>query len=136
MNEKFQKIYNLTYSQKKYNEAILAIENDCTPKNNDISAIEAFCLFETKQYDKAAELYKKINLPFQEGFCYLMMGNISKAKEIWNKTPDSSAVLWGQTVIGIIESKINVKMYAEEEIGAIFKNSLIYVPKLSSKTSN
>lgn len=140
MNEKFQKIYDLTYSQKKYNEAILEIEKDWVKKNNDICLIEAFCLFETKQYDKAAELYKKLNLPFQEGFCYLLTGNITKAKEIWNKTPDSSAVLWGQTVIGIIESKINhfptyfqIRNYLESTLSYLFEAKRYdYIEKLIS----
>ena len=140
MNTKYQKIFYLAYSHKKYNEAILEIENDRIQEVDDISLVKAFCCFETRQYEKAAELYKKINLTFQAGFCYLLLGNLNKTKEIWKNTPDSSASLWGETIIGIIESKINhfptyfqIRNYLESTLSYLFEAKRYdYIEKLIS----
>lgn len=106
MNTQKEKIYELSCFQQDYEGAIAIAQDKKTQKDDDIIQIEAFCYFETQKYQQAAELYQKVGMSFQEGFCRFLSGELEKAREIWNDAQDSPAVLWGQIVVGIIDTQI------------------------------
>lgn len=140
MNKEYKKIYELTYEQKDYNGALEEIEKVNPTSEIELLEIQAFCCFETAQYQKAAQLYQKLGYGFQEGFCKLLNGDEQAAKEIWNKTSESPAVLWGQIIIGILESKIShfptyfqIRNFFESTLSYMFEAQRYeYVEKLVS----
>ena len=68
---------------------------------------KALDLFYKKEYDKAFNLFKKLNLQYECGYCKLIQANLNEAKSIWeNSKIDSPAIKWGLSLIELINLKI------------------------------
>lgn len=66
----------------------------------------ALAYLENQNYDLAAQIYYELDEKYQAGFCELLLGNESKARELWLNAPESSPVEWGRCLIDLINANI------------------------------
>ena len=86
-------------------------------------------ILKTNEYLKSAKIYNALGEKYQEGYCYLLLSNESKASDIWYSANISSPVLWGRALLDIINSQINnvptflqIRNYLEVDIGNFIKS--------------
>jgi len=68
----------------------------------------ALAFFENKNYAEAAKIYYELNKQYQAGYCELLLGNKTKAKELWFNAQNSGAVCWARCLIDLIEVKVGL----------------------------
>jgi tetratricopeptide (TPR) repeat protein len=108
MNAEYLKIYELAYEKKDYETVIDKIKEALSHnEDKNLETVLAFCYTETHRYKEAAELYHKLELNYQEGFCHLLSGNDKKAKEIWLASENNPGIIWGKIIAGILESQVD-----------------------------
>jgi len=74
--------------------------------NSQKTSYFGLILLENGEYQKACDFFKKQKNYYSEGFCHLLQGNLKKAREIWYQAPESPAISWGKTILGIINYKL------------------------------
>ena len=58
-------------------------------------------------FEESAKIYNQLNMPFEEGYCYLLLGNTDRAEEIWNDLGDENPwLLWGCSLIQILKGEL------------------------------
>jgi len=61
-------------------------------------------LFLSGDYTQAAKLYKKLGMPFNEGYCYLLTGDIKKTRALWkNLDENNPQITWGKALLNILD---------------------------------
>ena len=88
------------YAEKNYThlEEHFSASNDC--RDREVLAKIFFLRGELK---KASKLYKELDLPYHQGYCELLSGNIEFTKKLWDSMEDSSAIAaWGNALLGVL----------------------------------
>ena len=58
-------------------------------------------------FEESAKLYNQLKMSFEEGYCYLLLGNIDQAEIIWNDLGDENPwLLWGRSLIEILRGEL------------------------------
>ncbi len=98
--------YQELYVNKNYDKLICYYstqENACEEEKL------AKILMLSGDYAAATKLYKKLNVPFLEGYCELLLGNLSRAKVLWLGISDNNSMIaWGKSLLGILEGHITI----------------------------
>jgi tetratricopeptide (TPR) repeat protein len=93
---------------------------------------------ENNNYQASAEVFREINDKYQEGFCFLLMGNEEQARNLWYSAPDSMPKEWGKCVLEYINLKrdreptfLMVRNFLEFDIGYFIQaNKMKYAENL------
>ena len=98
MNKK--ELFTEFFAKKNYEYLKLELKDSI--KKEEISILARIYLDE-KNYQKAADLYEKINMLYEYGRCQLLLGNYDKAKDIWLKLEnDNPAIIWSKSLLEFI----------------------------------
>ena len=98
---------------------------------SDIIYGNALKLFEEKDYDGAFELFQRLNMRYECGYCKFAETNFFEAENIWkNSQIDSPAVNWGLSLIKIIKGGIpnalsffQIRNFLERDLMLFFENN-------------
>lgn len=123
------------FSKKQYFEVL-----QDTDGNPEIKDFLGFLFLENGEYQKAQEFFRMNNMPFQEGFCKILLGDKLSARKIWYSAEENSAILWGKVLLGILDQKLEaiptflqVRNFAEMTLYYLFKAGQVdYAIKLIS----
>ena len=88
---------------------------------------------EEKNYDKAAQLYKSLDMIYEYGRCELLKGNFDYAKDLWNSIKiDSPPVLWGKSLLEFINLYVihiptffQIRAFLEVDFDALLNAKMI-----------
>lgn len=84
-------------------------------------------------YLHAGEIYRSLGYLYEYGRCLLLQGKFDKAKSLWlSIDPNSSAVLWGRSLIEFIELYVEhlptffqIRSFLEMDLDALLNANLI-----------
>lgn len=90
----------------------------------------ALKLFDEKDYNGAFELFQKLNMRYECGYCKFAQTNFFEAENIWkNSKIDSPAINWGFSLIKIIKGGIpdalsffQIRNFLERDLMLFFEN--------------
>jgi len=113
------------YIDKKYDELLSDnVDGNCSDE------FKAKILLLKGDFEKSAEIYKSLEMYFEFGYCHLLMGDLQKAKEIWNGIEEENpALLWGKSLISFLEGKdrkiptyMQLRNFLEIELGSFLEH--------------
>lgn len=118
------------YLHKDYDNLKPILEVSNNPKELEILAR---IYLEEKDYNEAAQLYKKLDMLYEYGRCELLQGHIDKTKFIWESIRDENqAILWGKSLLEFINlyvvhvpSFFQIRAFLEVDLDALLKANLI-----------
>lgn len=113
------------YSTQQTEELLSAYKN-----GNLSDEMCAELLFSLGDYAQSALIYKNLGDVYREGYSYLHIGDIEKAKQIWDDFENnSSALTWGKILIAVLNnnwdtypSYLQIRNYFEIDFGLFLKN--------------
>lgn len=114
------------YVEKDYSNLksrLLDTQNSCELE------ILAGIYLEEQDFEKASEIYQRLNLRYELGRCKLLQGELSDAKVLWNSiTEESTTASWGRTLIQFIERYVTdiptffqIRSFLEVDLDALLK---------------
>ena len=91
----------------------------------------AVSFFENRDYANAFELFEKLGMTYESGYCKLMSANLHEAERIWESCDiDSPALKWGLAFIKLIEMDIpngitffQVRNFLERDLDLLIENN-------------
>ena len=125
----------LLFEKKQYLEILQDDTNNCNIKD-----YSGFLYLETNDYVSAEKFFAEQKMPFQQGFCKLLLGDKASARQIWYSAQENPAIAWGKTLLGILEQRLEaipsflqVRNFAEMTLHYFAKsNQLDFFYKLVS----
>lgn len=125
-----QELMTAFYVNKDYEKLKFFLKDSASPIEQEYLAR---VFLEEKNYQKAAEIYKSLNMPYEFGRCELLQGNLEKTKIVWgsikNHTP---ATLWGLSLLEFINLYVihvptffQIRAFLEVDLDALLKANLI-----------
>lgn len=130
-----RKAHQLMVIEKKPFECSIYLKNIL--ENNVIEDIGivywlALSYLENKEYEKAKEIYLKMNAFYQVGFCELLMGNLVEAKRCWNRTVRSEVSNWSRAFTCLVEGHVadeptflGIRNHLETDLGYLLRANQI-----------
>lgn len=91
----------LLFEEKQYLKVLQESTDDCLTEN-----YLGFLYLETNDYISAEKFFAERKMHFQQGFCKLLIGDKTSARQIWYSAEENSAIAWGKTLLGILEQRL------------------------------
>jgi tetratricopeptide (TPR) repeat protein len=135
------KIKNGLYIEKNPQDAIsTALSSEKFKDFLSVKNLLALAYFENGEYEKAEHLYGLAGNSYQEGFCKLLCGNETGAKNAWYSASENSAIMWGKALLGFINLRVDfvpsflqVRNFFESTLNYLMKaNQIDYTESLIS----
>jgi tetratricopeptide (TPR) repeat protein len=88
-----------------------------------------FLYLENKDYVSAEKYFAQHHMAFQQGFCRILQGDKAKARTIWYMAKESTAIVWGKVLLGILDQRLEaiptflqVRNFLEMTLHYLFKS--------------
>lgn len=131
-NNEFLNIQYLTYTEKKYDEAIEQIK--CSP----FFASEKYQHFLGQIYflkldlENAEKIFKKLNSFYELAYCYMLQNNFDDALKYFKISPSSPAQNWGlffcelfTQKVTTVPSYLQIRSFLERDLALFLKLNLV-----------
>lgn len=125
-----QELMTEFFVNKDYEKLKLILNDSTSPVEQEYLAR---VMVEERNYSKASEIYKNLNMLYEFGRCELMRGNLEETKSIWSKIKNETpATLWGRSLLEFINlyvihtpSFFQIRAFLEVDLDALLKANLI-----------
>lgn len=118
------------FVNKNYNKIIETLSASQNPLENEYLA-RAY--LEVKNYAKAEQIYKSLNMQYEYGRCCLLQGKLEETQEIWKGIKDDTpATHWGKSLLQFINLYVinvptffQIRAFLEVDMDALLNAGMI-----------
>ncbi len=116
------------YQKKDISNTVKSLEQMAINEDINLKKLLALAYFEKGEYQKAARLYKDLDLHYESGFSELLSGDKKQADFYWTKAKETPAIQWGRALIGFINLRLDriptffqIRNFLENDLGYLLK---------------
>jgi tetratricopeptide (TPR) repeat protein len=99
MNDIFKKAQNAFFVKRDNDLAIKLLENKTS---QETKVLLALIYFDKSEYTKASLLYEDLNFHAQHAYCQFLLGNLSKARELYQNLASSPFKEWFRFLLEVV----------------------------------